>query len=343
MFTPPPPPFNARRDIGIFNVREYGAKANDSSFDSTAAFNAATAAAIAAPRGMVVIPPGQYYVNGWVIDDADHQAFHIHVLGLGMPVVRKYSDASTTPIVTVGYSTGGPYEESVRIEGICFYGNRSNRTNAGVKLHNAAYVRVVNCEFDGFTYGVQGVGALVCEVSGSDIRVCDTGIGLTFATAKANALIVEKNVIVACDIGVDLSLGSGITIRGNDFEANITAIQLGVFGDSASAVNTVIENWIEATQASSGTAGGTNTVYAIKVLANSAMNAIANNSVIVQNATNAIDIATSAGPTVLRDNGFEASYSGIKNNTGSQKVRLTGNYHEQLTNNGSALTTDSGL
>lgn len=106
-------------NLGLTNVKDYGAVGNGST-DDTAAFNAALAAINTGIGGTLWIPPGKYRLDG-AISATLATSTSIHIMGAGVEVSVLYFAANsgiTLTCVDSGYWTKNPSGNAISLSGL---------------------------------------------------------------------------------------------------------------------------------------------------------------------------------------------------------------------------------
>ena len=190
---------SAAADSGVYDITDYGAKADGES-DCTAAIRAAISAAVQAGGGKILIPPAeQPYL---ITDSIELQADNLHLVGKGATVflkdgsaVGRTSNETLLHIVKINGTKDDPIE-NISVAGLNIdanYWGQTDGTSAwqasakiagitrGVQINHARKVLIDNVaikrSFVGITFGL---GSHNCEAR--DIKVTQfhhDGFGVT--------------------------------------------------------------------------------------------------------------------------------------------------------------------
>lgn len=124
-------------NLGLTNVKDYGA-VGDGSTDDSAAFNSALAAINTGVGGTLWIPPGKYRLNS-TISSTLATSTSLHIMGAGAEVSVLYfanNSGITVTCVEGGYWTKNPSGNSVSISGLAI--------TAGLEATGTAFTVVGN-------------------------------------------------------------------------------------------------------------------------------------------------------------------------------------------------------
>jgi len=253
--------------IGYFNVLTYGADATGAT-DSTAAIQAAIAAAQAAGGGIVFFPQGTYLVSATITIPANS----ISLMGVGMGASKIQSASIVIAPTVVQTASGVSY---VSISGLGFFGNSVNPTPAPnapsvIAFNGGVGNKVEACYFTGNTGScVSFLGVTDGDVSQS--RFLGTGYNgagtsnslqnaAVFADTASVGIRVQDNHFDGCKyFGVQI-MGTGCEVSFNYFHACfISAIRVGQVSSSGAGNNCrVIGNEVDTVHENPvGSLGGT--------------------------------------------------------------------------------------
>lgn len=233
------------RELGIQNIKDYGAVGENSTHDDGIPFQRAITAACAQTYGGVVyVPPGLYRI---------YTAAEINCSGKGMTI-----RGDGLPSALLGYATGRILlisTDDVLIEKISFQGTStttilidvnddgsggnfrllaswlSGGTTYGVKLSNSIVPYIAGNVISSIQSGAYGIwcaggtcnGATIIGNRFDGVAGNETGRRGMYIT-NANTVTIHGNVIEALEIGIELDGGRGFSIMSNYFESNCRSI-----------------------------------------------------------------------------------------------------------------------
>lgn len=199
----------------VFNVKNYGAIGNGTA-DDTAALQATITDAVNAGGGTVLIPNGNYKINGSVTLGAD-----LEIVGLGWPTITQVSASAPTFVWQAPNGTLAP--QAPHFRGLRFTGRNGIQLNSvaggftddSTTQHFLMRPVIEDCEFNSDVSG-SGIGVQFSKCFDYNIRRC------VFGSFSVNL------DLHGCDIGtVDNNRFNGGTV------AQIRLTSYGTFGSSA--------------------------------------------------------------------------------------------------------------
>lgn len=210
----------------VVNVKEFGAKGDDSAND-TSAFQAALTAAAG---GTLLIPEGIYLVDT-TLTYAANTLGPIRIVGTGAGSVIKLTGATNKAFHITGVA--GTTSEFAQLQDFRILSATSGTSAAGIHLDGLAIVAVHDVYISGaskMTNGIQCTGAQQGEISGGFVHQCTTGIRLeasggvhtngldihgvslnntatNLVADQADSLFFHSNHLAIAPIGVDVVAG----------------------------------------------------------------------------------------------------------------------------------------
>ena len=207
-------------NLGIFNVKDYGALGNNSSNDTTY-IQAAIDAAVTAGGGIVFFPKGTYLVTQLAKNFTTNSVTLIFK-GAGRRISRiaKYGAGTDTLLVI---NNSEIIVGDLVIEDIGFFGI-SSPTYAGIELTNTAYFSLNRVYLNGFTVGLNLKGEITVNIEKCIINANLTGIKLDYMAGLGGNFTKIKDCIFGGNktLAIDFIRCEGLHIEYCDFEGNGT-------------------------------------------------------------------------------------------------------------------------
>lgn len=221
---------------GIYNIEDYGAKANDAQFDNAPVFNKIIEK-IGPQGGVIYIPVGDYYLQSSIEVDRSYITIKGDNSGLRSGVdksnaLTQEGGGGSRLIPASGVTAikiANPHVHD-RISGVTFRSFQiKGENNNGIGIHGAHdtdRVVVDDLVLNHVGIGIQLTGADAALIRGSWIAETKTGIILDGASQQAN---ISQNALGAQPSGVTLLLenAKNFNIHGNNiFPDGSSAIRL---------------------------------------------------------------------------------------------------------------------
>lgn len=237
-------------DLGVINVRDYGATGDGSTDDTTAFTNAI--AALPSTNATLLIPPGRYKLTSQLsISNGD-----INIFGYGAAATKLYWSTTTGGIALDVTRTGSyllDYGYRFNVRGITFETDQSSTAGTGLEIsgtHSGGKVDVANTLDDLTFVGVSDTAAWdigvdldeVGQVSVSKIKIdgrTASGEGTSkgiriFSTENSNNFFIDSCMMTWCDRCISIETTSG----GSNFppegvqvvNCNFVAVNYGIHG-----------------------------------------------------------------------------------------------------------------
>ena len=229
------------RIADVFNVKDYGAK-GDNSTDDSAAIQAAINAS--GGNGTIFFPTGTYIVNT-AIDLKSSISISLIIQGVdaGGTVIKSSSGVLSDYIFK--YTNGnGTLPCTLTIEGIGF-SNTNSSAGGCLQLESGITPQIRNCDFNGFTcISLSPTNSATHQTTGAIISSCHFSCSNGSAASGSWGIFmgsVDATVIGCTMLGFDHGIrfrGAGHTIIGCQIESNFTGIMVGMDASGANAAAT---------------------------------------------------------------------------------------------------------
>lgn len=192
----------------------------DGTTDDTLAIQAAIDAASATGRGLF-FPRGDYLVEGLVWDHVG--GVMPRILGEAQQFTKLVkAGTSTDPILKIGGSVlGAIYAE---VEELTFYGNNGASAHDGLELVSLARATLRRVGATRCRRGIYSNGSILFALRDSALYSNLTGFYARVGSGLPPNMVTLESVRITSNttLGIDWAQGSGLILRGCDFEANGT-------------------------------------------------------------------------------------------------------------------------
>lgn len=205
----------------VFDIREYGAKADDSNDDGVA-INAAILAAYADKGGTVYIPKGVFIASTTIVLPATYPVL-IEGAGIGLTTLRATGNGESG--LSAVNPTGGTQLVGGGVRGLTISGNGTN-SNVGLHLGNVTRCSFENIYITGFKVGIAIKSAWGNHFEDIHVALCREQALLTETDANATVFTNCEFFASTSATNVLITGGRALSFVGCAIEAGDIGVQI---------------------------------------------------------------------------------------------------------------------